>query len=252
MTELNLINIIELVAAGVAGFFAGLFIVFAFNRLPAQWLCDYDEEPSQELKDPNVKRIKENPWRWICAAGFVCIGLRLVSAAGSPGNLQLALAGMFACWLLAMIGIADAKYMIIPDQFVGLLALSTIGFIPVHKALRQSEAVLIDNMMWDLLTGLAIGGGVMLAAAGIGALITKKESVGFGDVKLCAAIGLMLGVAGIATTLVLGLLASGLYATGILVTGRAKKDDAMPLGPFLCCGAFTYIIIVVPFLLMYN
>lgn len=252
MTEINAINIIEILVTIGLGFFAGLFVVFAFNRLPAEWLCDYGERPSQELTDPNVKRVKENPWRWVCAAALICVGIRLISCCDTPLNIQLTLAGMFFCWVLLVIGIADKKYMIIPDQMIALLALSTIGFFPLYKGCKLAPDFLPDGTAWNLLIGMVIGGGVMLLSAGVGALITKREAVGFGDVKLCAAIGLALGTSGILVTLLVGLLASGVYAAVLLAARRVKKNDEMPLGPFLCAGAAFYIIIVVPFLLMYN
>ena len=246
-----MIIIIKIACSILIGFFAGLAIVYLFNKMPAKWLCDYGQEPSQELTDPNVKRIKENPWRWVYAVGFICLCLRLSLANMVPGAfqgghlllfglageplsdvdcMQLALAGLITCWLLLMIALADMKYMIIPDQFVIMLAVSAIGFIPFRESIYQP------------LLGLAIGGGVMLILAGIGAL-TKKEMIGFGDVKLCAALGLVLGMRGMVVTLILAILAAGVYAAAGLASGKLKKNDQMPFGQFLCGSAMAYIFI---------
>jgi len=246
-----MITIIKIACSILAGFFAGPAIVYFFNRMPAKWLCDYGETPSQELTDPNVKRIKENPWRWIYAVGFICLCLRLSLANLVPsvvqgGHLfiaglqaeplsdldcaQLALAGLIACWLLLMIALADLKYMIIPDQFVIMLAISAIAFLPFRGSIIQP------------LLGLAIGGGAMLVLAGIGAL-AKKEMIGFGDVKLCAALGLVLGIRGIICALTAAVLAAGIYAAAGLVSGKLKAGDHMPMGPFICGCATAYIFI---------
>ena len=249
--------IIKIACSILVGFFAGPAAVFVFNRLPAKWLCDYGETPSQELTDPNVKRIKENPWRWVYAVGFICLCIRLSLAnlfsadlalthldpgQGIPPNLmidplsdldcaQLALAGLITSWLLLIISLADLKFQIIPDQFVILLALSAIGFIPFHP-----------GGLYDPLIGLAIGGGSMLVLAGIGAL-AKKEMIGFGDVKLCAALGLVLGTRGTIAVMILAILAAGIYAAAGLAARKLKRDDHLPLGPFLCGSAMAYIFI---------
>ena len=246
-----MITIIKIASSILIGFFAGPAIVYFFNRLPAKWLCDYGETPSAELTDPNVKRIKENPWRWVYAVGFICLCLRLSLANLMPSVVQgghvflsglqaeplsdldcaqLALAGLVTCWLLLMIALADLKYMIIPDQFVIMLAISAIGFMPFR-----------GDMMRPLL-GLAIGGGAMLVIAGIGAL-AKREMIGFGDVKLCAALGLVLGLRGTIITLILAVLAAGAYAAVGLARGRLKKTDHLPMGPFICGSAMAYIFI---------
>ena len=62
------------VILGVAG---GFLAIYIFNRMPASWLCDYGETPDPILSDPQVQRIKGFPWRWIYAAGFVCLLIRL-------------------------------------------------------------------------------------------------------------------------------------------------------------------------------
>ena len=246
-----MIIIIKVAISILVGLFAGASVVFVFNRLPAKWLCDYGETPPQELTDPNVKRIKENPWRWVYAVGFICLCLRLSLANLTPAVIQggkfippglpaeplsdldcgqLALAGLIVCWLLLLIALADLKYMIIPDQFVIMLAISSIGFLPFRSSVFQP--------LW----GLAIGGGSMLLLAGIGAL-AKKEMIGFGDVKLCAALGLVLGMRGTIATLILAVLAAGVYAAAGLAARKMKSSDQFPLGPFLCGSAMAYIFV---------
>jgi len=52
----------------------------------------------------------------------------------------------------------------------------------------------------------------MMLIYGIGRLVSKDEVMGFGDVKLMAALGFILGPAGILFTLAAGFLASGIYS----------------------------------------
>jgi len=223
------IMIIKVAASLIIGTLAGFSTVYIFNKMPAQWLCDYGQKPSEELADPHIQRVKGYPWRWIYAAGFSCLLVRLTFF-----DVQFAAAALFACWALLMIGLADLKYMIIPDQFVIMLALSAFGFIPFHES------------VWQPAAGAVIGGGVMLIAALLGGAAFKKEVMGFGDVKLFASLGLALGAKGAVVVLVGSALCSGIAAAIGLASGRYKKDDVKPLGPYICAWGIIYIFVLAP------
>lgn len=266
--------IVKIAASIIVGFFAGPAVVYVFNHMPARWLCEYGEDPSG---DPRLtgeeKRIKENPWRWVYAVGFICLCLRLSLIEYSGGQLtvqpevttattQIAAAGLIACWLMLIIALADLKFMIIPDQFVLLLALTSIGFAPMWRAggakaiIAPEKAAAVTGILpWDELTGfwqpligMVIGGGFMLLCAAAGRLILKQEALGFGDVKLCAALGLVLGINGTIATVALAVMLSGAVAAAGLASGRYKKNDRKPLGPYLCGCAMAYILIAMPLL----
>lgn len=226
------ISVIKIAASIVLGILAGASAIYIFNKMPVRWLCDYGEKPLPELTDPYIQRVKGFPWRWVYSAGFACLLVRLTFF-----DVQFAAAGLFACWAMLIIGLADLKYMIIPDQFVIMLALAAFGFVPYHSTI------------WQPLLGALAGGGVMLMVAVLGGALFKKEVMGFGDVKLCASLGLVLGITGIAAVLIASSLLSGIGAALSLASGRSGKDDVKPLGPYICgCGAF-YIFIVWPFLI---
>lgn len=225
----------KVTAAAVLGLLAGFGAVYIFNKMPAGWLCDYNEKPDPILSDPYVQRVKGYPWRWIYAAGFTCLLIRLLLV-----DVQLGAAGLFACWALLIIGLADLKYMIIPDQFVIMLALTGIGFIPFH-----------DSYL-DLILGAAAGGGIMFLVAVIGGISYKKEVMGFGDVKLFASLGLVLGLKGIIVVLAGSSITAGIAAAAALASGRASKGDARPLGPHICGWGIFVIFVLWPFYLQGN
>ncbi len=228
MTEI----LVKLGISIVFGILAGFGAVYIFNKMPARWLCDYGEKPAPELEDPYVQRVKGFPWRWIYAAGFSCLMVRLTFF-----DVQFAAAALFACWAMLIIGLADLKYMIIPDQFVIMLALTAFGFVPYHHSVLQP------------LAGALIGGGAMLMIGVIGGAAAGKQALGFGDVKLFASLGLILGATGTVAVLIGTSLLSGAAAAAALAAKRLKKDDVRPLGPYICgCGIF-YIFVVWPFLL---
>ena len=135
---------------------------------------------------------------------------------------------------MLILGLADLKYQILPDQFVIMLALASMGFLPFHENL------------WQPLGGLALGGGVMLMVAAMGAAAFGKEVMGFGDVKLCAAMGLGLGLKGMIFVLAAASLLSGTYAAIGLARRKLHKDDMRPLGPWLTGAGIFYIFILWP------
>lgn len=225
------IIIVKAAVSLILGILAGFGAVYIFNHMPAKWLCDYNEKPSQELLDPQIQRVKGFPWRWVYAAGFSCLMVRLMFF-----DVQFAAAGLFACWALLIIGLADLKYMIIPDQFVLMLAAAACGFIPFHENL------------WQPALGAVIGGGVMLLTLLLGGALFKKEVMGWGDVKLFASLGLALGCKGAVFVLITASLHSGIAAAMGIAKKRYDKNDSIPLGPYICGWGAAYIFIVWPLL----
>lgn len=214
-----LIRIIISIGAGVL---AGLSVVYVFNRIPAKWLCDYDQEPDHGMWG---ERIKKRPWTVVFILVFIAASLKLMDL--SP---FYSAPGMIALWLLLQIGMADKKYMIIPDQFVIALAVTAFGFIPFHVS-------------WKLqLFGALVGGGSILLMGIIGKLLFKKEVMGFGDVKLFAAIGLLSGLEGAVIILILTVFSSA-FVFGIgLLTGKLSAKEEQPLGPFIAASAALFIL----------
>lgn len=225
-----IITIIEITLAVVCGFLAGPAAVYVFNLIPYHWLCDYGENPvergnavakarqltpeeaeliTRSLVDPDYKRIKENPWRWVFAAGFLCLCLWQVmqgmlgngiggdmvgpQAAGSVQTTQFMLAALVCCWGLLMIALADLKYMIIPDQLLILPAVAGAGFLPANLALVKSDKLAIMTEIKEklldrfeisdgamaavyIISGVAIGIILMLLVAGLGRLICGSSA----------------------------------------------------------------------------
>ena len=230
MTE-YIVIILKAAAAVAAGFLAGHGAVHVFNRMPAEWLCDYGQVPDEALRDPYVQRVKGFPWKLVLSGVFTCIGINTVLY-----DWQFAAAALLFCWAMVIIAIADRKYGIIPDQFVLLAAVSAIGFIPSYGTFMEP------------VKGLFLGGGIMLLAAVLGRLIFKQDALGFGDVKLFAAIGLVLGGAGTFVVLVMSSLLSAAVFSVLLIKKKIKRTDSLPLGPYICGCAIFYVAIIGPLL----
>lgn len=224
MTEL-LLTIIKALGAILVGIFAGNGAVYLFNHMPAEWFCDYGEKPTAEMTDPYTQRVKSYPWKYIFTMLFVLIGIKMVI-----DDWQFAIAGICAVWLLLEMAIADIKYRIVPDQLIILLAVSALGFIPYHVSWK------------NCLFGALIGFGVMLAIAILGKLTYKRDTLGGGDIKLFASLGLLLGPTGIVMTLILTTLFSAGHLCLLLAQRKIKKTDTVPMVPYIAIAASIYIV----------
>ena len=132
---------------------------------------------------------------------------------------------------LLVITFIDIDYQIIPD-------LITLPGIPIFFL---AALVLPTVTPMESLLGLLIGGGILLVIGIIYHLITHKEGMGGGDIKLLAMIGVFLGWKGVFFTI---FMASGVGTfVGIIAMLHQRKGMklAVPFGPFLSIGAISYI-----------
>ena len=215
-------------AAIVLGVLLGNGAVYFFNKMPGGWLCDYGQEPSEELLNPTCQRIKSTPWKYVFTGLFVVIGIKL----GLEEPL-FAIPALAAIWLLLEMSIADIKYMIVPDQLIMLLVITGLGFIPHHAF-----------GVMDCITGAAIGFGVLAIIAIVGRLIYKKTAVGGADIKLFAALGLALGTDGIISVFVISTFLSAGHFIWLMIKRGAKLSDERPMVPYISAAAIIYLVIL--------
>jgi leader peptidase (prepilin peptidase)/N-methyltransferase len=114
----------------------------------------------------------------------------------------------------------DARTGLIPDRLTIAAAAAVFSIAVVGGTLPAATA------------GAAAVAGSLLALF----LATRGRGLGFGDVKLGLVIGggcgAVAGLVAIGSAFVLG----ALYATPLLVSGRARRRDAIPFAPFLAAG----------------
>lgn len=219
------LNILIIGCSILFGFLAGYFAIYAFNKFPEKWFCDYGEIPSQHPVLEREKRMASYPWKPALAMIFTVICIKL-----GIEDWQLAIPSVIAIWIIVEIILSDRLYMIIPDQLVILLTITGFGFVPFYK-----------NLLEPIL-GASLGLFPMLFVYMIGKLFFKKEIMGFGDVKLMTALGFLLGPAGIIFTFVVGFVGSGIFFGVALLMKKIKIKDEEPLGPFLGVGAILYLV----------
>jgi leader peptidase (prepilin peptidase) / N-methyltransferase len=134
---------------------------------------------------------------------------------------------------LIVVTFIDIDHQIIPNE-ISLPGI-VIGFL--------SSFINPDTGWISSGIGIIVGGGCLLLVIGIYYLLTKREGMGGGDVKLLAMIGAFLGIGGVFITVLVGSIIGSIV--GLMVMVRRGEDAKMPIvfGPFLSLGALTFILI---------
>ncbi len=213
--------------AALVAVLAGFSAVAIFNGMPPGWLTDYEETPSEELLDRSKPRINRNPWAYILSVVLSLAFIKFIFI-----DYRFFACGVVLMWTLAVMSLSDAKYRIIPDQFVILAFISGFGFIPF-----------IDSWQAQLI-GLLIGGGIMLLVAVLSKFALKQIAVGGGDIKLFAALGLCLGVKGVVAVMILTCLIMGIYALFKMGKGELSIKDSLPMVPYIFVSTGLYLSII--------
>lgn len=129
---------------------------------------------------------------------------------------------------LIVITFIDLKHQIIPDviSLPGILFCFLCSFIVPWIGPLES------------LVGIIFGGGVLYIFALGYQLLTKKEGMGGGDIKLLAMTGAFLGWKGALVTLILGACVGSIIGLILIICKGKDLKYAIPFGPFLSAGAF--------------
>lgn len=91
---------------------------------------------------------------------------------------------------------------------------------------------------------MVTGAGIFLLITLIGGAIAGKEAMGFGDVKIMGALGLVFGLSDIIMISVLSFLLGAVISIVLLVTKKKGTDEYIPFGPFIIIA--TFIVMLVP------
>lgn len=132
--------------------------------------------------------------------------------------------------VLIAVAFIDWRTMTIPDGLI--IALLVVGAVQLAVTVFTG----IFGSWLDYAIGFFAGGLPLLLLALLIAYVFKKEAFGGGDIKLMAAAGLVVGWRLVITSYVLGIILGGIAGAVMLASGRKKRGDEMPFGPYLSVG----------------
>lgn len=137
-------------------------------------------------------------------------------------------------WLLMILSIIltalfviDFKYQDLPDGLNVVVFLLSIVYLVVWR---------IDTPIAYVITAISLFVGFLLLALLTGAL-------GGGDIKFMGAIGLFFHYNQIPQLLMYAFFTASIFAIGLMIFKKSKKDDMFAFGPFLIIGVLATLLV---------
>jgi leader peptidase (prepilin peptidase)/N-methyltransferase len=156
-------------------------------------------------------------------------GLAVIAGALTLWHFGLTWAGLRTFVLaLALIAVTftDVETRLIPDA----ITLPGIAVGLLFQLWPSPRGVL------DGLAGCLVAGGIFYLIAWLSPKVFGREGLGGGDIKLAAMMGAFLGLPVVMVAIYFGVMAGGLAAVLLLVTGQKRWGQYLAFGPFLALG----------------
>jgi leader peptidase (prepilin peptidase)/N-methyltransferase len=152
------------------------------------------------------------------AAWWFAIDGRILVAPLGDGLVRFGIGAAFA-FVMVVILFIDLDHKLILDKV-------TFPAVPIFYGL---SLLLPERAWWEGLVGAAVGYGIVRAIADGYWLITRREGMGYGDGKLLAVVGALLGWKGVMVSLFGGSMLGVVVAIPAIVVARARargeRDD---------------------------
>ena len=145
-------------------------------------------------------------------------------------SIQYLFAFVFAAALI-VVAFIDLEHLIIPD-------IITLPGIPIFFLLA---VFFMDVSFFDSILGILAGGGGLYLIAAVYQLITKREGIGGGDIKLLAMLGAFLGWKSLLFIMFMSSLLGSFIGISIMIVRGKDLKYAVPFGPLLSLAAVAYI-----------
>ena len=158
---------------------------------------------------------------------LVTMILSLVVAWQFGPSLQCVV-GIIVTWFLVAMSMIDFDHHLLPDSLTlplmwfGIL----VSFVPVFVDLRTS------------VIGAMAGYMVLWMVYQVFKLLTKKEGMGFGDFKLLAALGALLGWQQLPLIVLLSSLVGAVVGLSLMAFTGRDKNVPIPFGPYLASAGW--------------
>jgi len=235
--------LLPLLLAGIFGALIGSFLNVCIYRLPRQESIAWPGSHCPTCTHPiawydNIPLLSYFALAGRCRHCTVAIPFRyplveILNASGYVGLLWFfgptwvtVVYGLLYSALLVVAG-TDLSHKIIPNA---------VTFPGIIVGLVCAATILPLGFLGSLL-GVLIGGGILWLLAWASPYLFGKEGMGGGDIKLLAMIGAFLGWKPALMTIMVGSFLGSLVGVTLIAAQVIKREDYIPFGPFLVCGA---------------
>ena len=251
-------GLLPLLIAGLFGALIGSFLNVCIYRLPRRESITWPGSHCPKCSHPiawydNIPILSYLALAGRCRYCTAHISFRyplveLLNAAGYVGVVWIfglngiaVTYGLLYSALLVAAG-TDLSHKIIPN------ALTFPGII---LGLVFATTILPLGFLGSLL-GVFVGGGILWVLAWASPYLFGKEGMGGGDIKLMAMIGAFLGWKPALITIMIGSLLGSLVGVTLVAAQIIKREEYIPFGPFLVCGALVTLFFGQPILDWYQ
>ena len=158
------------------------------------------------------------------AGGALALGAEAVGGAEAPEAAYAALFGS----LFVLLAWLDIRTRLIPNAIVYPALLLAVGLSPTGPG-----------------PGLlaSLGGGLGALSAGWAIRSMSRGGLGWGDVKMAALVGAVVGFPGIVAAGALTAAAGGLVAGALVMVRLRGRGDVLPYGPFVALGGLAGMLV---------
>lgn len=225
---INDIHILYYLCFGIVGIIAGQLIDWCNLRLP-----EHKQIFSKDFFGVYMKKFKPK-YLLMVVTIYIYIGILYFYGINDIRTYEyLCLTPILICAFCI-----DYKKQIIPNRLT--LTLLEIGLI---FAFIQGISNL--NIAIDKAVGFLIGMLIMLVITFIGNLISKKESIGFGDIKLISILGLFFGWRNIIAISIISFFIAAIVSLFLILTKKKNANEYIAFGPFIVISSIFMIFIPV-------
>lgn len=235
--------------------------VAVYMRIPARWLCEFDELPG-EVHMPGMRGA------WKGAERFSIFALIFVGALFCFFKDISALKCAAVICLFAA-ALCDTEYMIIPDQLLAaalaaaFLMAAAAGFAEQSGSLQlwlglpegggsapltrvsgllHDVAAYAAGGVMDAAAGAACSGGLLALSALFAAAFYGTGSIGMGDIKMMAACGALAGAPSRAALMfTTAVLSSAAFISAGILSKKIYSNNFIPMAPFITMAAIIFI-----------
>lgn len=164
-----------------------------------------------------------------------CVGFVLMSQLFYEAEVVFTMKRLLVIGLLWPIAVSDYREFRIPNNLI------LLGLV-FRAVLLLPEGIIYGKAMLQTLAGDAIAAVAMIVLCLV-CMLLSQGSMGMGDLKLLAVMGLFLGVEGILYALFFSMFAAFVIAVVLLLTKKKERKDAIPFAPFILAGTIASLIL---------
>ena len=146
----------------------------------------------------------------------------------SFGATEQALLYIFVTWILVALTFIDIDHMLLPDQ----LTLPLVWLALIASVMGYTIAPT------DAIIGAACGYLSLWSVFWLFKLLTGKEGMGYGDFKLLAVFGALLGWQSLLTIILLSSVVGAIIGIALLSIQGKDKATPIPFGPYLAIAGW--------------